>query len=246
MINLFVDLVLRLNGILFNNLGLTIIFIGVLSRIIFYPFLAQSIRYSNAMRDLKPKLDEAKRIHGKDMRRFSSEQSRIFKEAGVNPASGMALTCLGLIVQLVVFFLLFQSLQKVIASGVDTNFLLWDLAKPDVHKIKGISIALPGGLVLLTALLTFIQSKMALPATTPAQNVEKKSKGQPDLSEAMASSQGTLALVIPLFIIFWGINLASGLTLYWLVSTVFGIIQQYFISGLGGLTPWVEKLPIRK
>jgi len=245
MINLFVDLVLRLNGILFNSLGLTIIFIGVLSRIIFYPFLSQSIRYSNTMRDLKPKLDEAKRIHGKDMRRFSSEQSRIFKEAGVNPASGMALTCLGLIVQLVVFFLLFQSLRRVIASGVDTNFLLWNLAKPDVYKIKGFSIGLPGGMVLLTALLTFVQSKMSLPTTTPAKNVEKKSK-EPDLTEAMASSQGTLTLIIPLFIIFWGINLASGLILYWFVSTVFGIIQQYFISGLGGLKPWVEKLPLRQ
>jgi len=57
MIDLFVQVILNLNSLLFNNLGLTVIVIGLLSRAVFYPFFANSIRYSKAMRDLKPKLD---------------------------------------------------------------------------------------------------------------------------------------------------------------------------------------------
>jgi len=30
----------------------------------------------------------------------------------------------------------------------------------------------------------------------------------------------------------------SGLTLYWTVSNILGMIQQYFITGWGGLADW--------
>jgi YidC/Oxa1 family membrane protein insertase len=246
MINLFVQLLLELNKIFFNNLGITIIFIGVLSRAIFHPFLASSMRYSKAMRDLKPRLDDAKKKHKGNAQMSAAEQSRILREAGVSPMAGLV-GCLGFIIQLVVFFLLFQSLRRVIASGVDTRFLFWNLARPDMFRIQGIPVALPGVLVLITAVLTFIQSKMVLPATSQPTSASKgKSKNEPDFAEAMASSQGTFAYFMPLLIIFWGVALAAGLILYWLVSTVFGIIQQYYINGAGGLKPWLEKIPLVK
>ena len=87
MIDIFVHLLLGVNKILFNNLGLTIIFIGALSRVIFYPFMAHSMRYSQVMRDLKPRLDEAKKKYKGDVRKMSEEQNRIFREVGVNPAA---------------------------------------------------------------------------------------------------------------------------------------------------------------
>jgi len=247
MIDIFVHLLLGVNKILFNNLGLTIIFIGALSRVIFYPFMAHSMRYSQVMRDLKPRLDEAKKKYKGDVRKMSEEQNRIFREVGVNPAAGGAISCLGLIVQFAVFFLLFQSLTKVIASGVETRFLIWDLAKPDSFRIQSIPTSLPGFLVLLTAFLTFIQSKMMMPVVSPQTKINKgKAKKEPDFSETLTASQGTFAYFIPFLIIFWGINLAAGLTIYWLVSTVFGIIQQYYISGVGGLKPWAQKIKLVK
>src|SRR4030066_935535 len=140
MIELFSEVILSLNRVLFGNLGLTILVVGVVSRLIFYPFFAQSIRYTKLMRDLKPKLDEVKKRHGHDMRRHAAEQSRLFKEHGVSPAAG-AVSCLSIIVQLGVFLLLFQSLNRIIASGIETNFLIWDLAKPDAYKISSIPLA---------------------------------------------------------------------------------------------------------
>lgn len=242
MIDIFVQLVLGLNKILFNNLGLTIIVIGVASRAIFHPFLAQNLRYSKAMRELKPRLDEIKRKHGADMRRVASEQSRLFREAGVGPAAG-AVGCLSMLVQLVVFILLFQSLTKVIASGVETDFLFWNLAKPDTFKVAWFPTAVPGLLVLLTAVFSFIQTKMVVPAGSPkTQSSKKGAEQKPDLAEALAASQGQMAYFMPVIIIIWGIKFAAGLILYWLISTLFAIIQQYAVSGAGGLKPWLEKL----
>jgi YidC/Oxa1 family membrane protein insertase len=244
MIDFFVEFLLALNKLLFNNLGLTIIVIGVASRLIFYPFFAQSIRYSKAMRDLKPKLDEVKKKHGRDMRRLAAEQSKLFRDHGVSPAAG-AISCVSIIVQLAVFILLFQSLNRVIASGVETDFLLWDLSQPNAYKIQGIPVALPGALVISTAILSFVQAKMIAPAGTEStlgkkQKIGKENKSSP--ADALSSAQGLMTYYIPLIILFFGTRFPAGLALYWLVSTIFGIIQQYMIAGPGGLKLWLTRL----
>jgi len=226
---------LSLNNIL-GNLGLTIIVISVSSRLIFHPLIISSLRYTKAARELKPKFDQIKKKYGKDMRRVASEQSKLFKEAGVSPAAG-ALGCLSLIIQLGVFFLLFNALLRVVDSGVDTSFLFWSLENPDTFNIPGIPLPLPGILIVLTAVASLIQAKM-LSVTSDKKPSEKK-KG--DLMEALAF-QGQLVYLFPLIILFAGSRVSSGLVLYWLSVTFFGIIQQYQAVGLGGLKPWVQRI----
>lgn len=226
---------MSLNNIL-GNLGLTIIVISVSSRLIFHPLIISSLRYTKAARELKPKFDQIKKKYGKDMRRVASEQSKLFKEAGVSPAAG-ALGCLSLIIQLGVFFLLFNALLRVVDSGVDTSFLFWSLENPDTFNIPGIPLPLPGILIVLTAVASLIQAKM-LSVTSDKKPSEKK-KG--DLMEALAF-QGQLVYLFPLIILFAGSRVSSGLVLYWLSVTFFGIIQQYQAVGLGGLKPWVQRI----
>ena len=248
MIELFSQGILSLNSVLFGNLGLTILVVGVVSRLIFYPFFAQSIRYTKLMRDLKPKLDEVKKKHGHDMRKHAQEQSRLFKEHGVSPSAG-ALSCLSIIVQLGVFILLFQSLSRIIASGIDTNFLLWDLAKPDAYRIGSIPFAIPGILVLATAVLSFAQTKMIQPESSNSpgnKGKNQKKEGKSDFAEALSGTQSQMAYIIPVIILISGTQFAAGLALYWLISTVFGIIQQLMIAGPGGLKSWLVKANLSK
>lgn len=226
---------MSLNNIL-GNLGLTIIVISISSRLIFHPLIISNLRYTKAARELKPRLDQIKKKYGKDMKRVASEQSKLFKAAGVSPAAG-ALGCLSLIIQLGVFFLLFNALLRVIDSGVDTSFLFWGLENPDTFNIPGIPLPVPGILVVLTAVASLIQAKML--ATPSASNQPEKKKG--DLMEALAF-QGQLVYLFPLIILFAGSRFSSGLVLYWLSVTFFGIIQQYQAVGLGGLKPWVQKI----
>lgn len=238
MIDFFVQLILSLNGILFNNLGLTIITIGVLSRLLFHPLILSNLRYTKAARELKPKLDELKRKYGSDMKRLAAEQTKVFKEAGVNPAAG-AIGCVSLLVQLVVFFVLFRALLKIIDSGVDTSFLYLDLGEPDLISLGGLP-SLPGVLVAATALASFVQSKMLMGSSDGGKE-KKRKKGKADLSDIFAF-QGQLVYLFPVIILFTGMRFSSGLVLYWFTSTLFGIIQQHQATGLGGLSPWLQKL----
>jgi len=157
MIDFFVALLTKFNN-LTGNLGVTLIIIGVASRAIFYPVMKSTLRQSQVMRDLKPKLDELKKKHGQDKKRLAEEQAKLYRESGVSPAG-----CLAPILQLVIAIILFQVLTKLLTTGVDTSFFIWDLAKPDTYVVPSLPFKLPGVLVILTALATFVQSKMTLP-----------------------------------------------------------------------------------
>jgi len=235
--NIFVEILVSLTKIFGGNLGLTIIFIGIISRVIFFPLLKSSHKQIKLQRDLKPKLDEIKRKHKNDRRRQFEEQSKVFREAGFNPAVG----CLSAIAQLVVAIILFNSLRGLLNFGLDNHFLFWDLAKPDTFSFNLVPFKLPGVLVVLTALATLIQSRMMLPEPLPVEKLDSKKEvsEKEDLTEALASSQGQFVYFFPVLILFSGTIFSSGLALYWLVSTLVGIVQQYYISGLGGLRSWL-------
>ncbi len=236
--DIFVNLLSSLTKLFGGNLGFTIIFVGVISRIVFYPFLKSSLKQSKVLKELKPKLDAIKKKFPNDRTKQASEQARIYREAGFNPAA----SCISPIIQLVLAIILFNALTKLIHSGIDTNFLWFDLVRPNTFKLEAIPFALPGVLVILTAVATLVQSKMMLPEPIPEEKqdsqVERKEKE--DLSTALASSQGQLVYLLPLIILWSGTRFPAGLALYWLVSTLVGIYQQYTITGLGGIHSWVR------
>jgi YidC/Oxa1 family membrane protein insertase len=39
-----------------------------------------------------------------------------------------------------------------------------------------------------------------------------------------------------------GFSFPSGLILYWFIFSLATMLQQYFVSGWGGLEPWLRKL----
>lgn len=235
---IFVNLLLALTKLFGGNLGITIIFIGIVSRIIFYPFMRNSLNQAKVLRELKPKLDAIKKKYPNDRSRQAQEQAKVYREAGFNPAA----SCLSPIIQLVVAILLFNALTRLIHTGVDTTFLWFDLAAPNAYPIEGFPIALPGILVILTAIATLAQSKMLLPEPVITEKSDSKEevKEKEDLSEALAKSQGQLVYLLPLIILWSGTHFPAGLALYWLVSTLVGVYQQYRISGLGGLNSWLK------
>lgn len=244
MIDFAVNIVLILYNLLFHNLGLTIIVIGILSRVVVWPLTQANLRYTKKMQEVKPQLDELKRIHGSDRKRHSEEQMKLFKEVGINPAAG----CLPLIVQIAVLLFIYQIVNHLIHQGLNANFLWLNLGRPDAFKVSGVPFALPGALVLLTAVATLLQTKMMLP--TPIKiNKEDKPKEKEekeDLAGSMANVQGQMLFLSPLLIAYVGTSFPAGLALYWLVTTVLAIVQQYLVGGWGGLNSWLKKLKLVK
>jgi len=58
--------------------------------------------------------------------------------------------------------------------------------------------------------------------------------------------QQQMLYMMPIMTAVVSINFQSGLVLYWVISTLFSIVQQYYFSGLGGIKPFLLKLRIIK
>ena len=226
----FYQFVLFLNSLLFNNFGLTVIALGILSRLIFFPLFSSQIKQAKKWEQLKPKLDDLQNKHKNDKQRLAMEQAKLMKEAGVNPAAG----CFPLILQILIINLLYGAFFRFIKEGLNTKFLFWDLAKPDVFKLNlGQKLfLLPGILVILAAITQFAQAKMMMSRKKekPGEQKNQEKKEGEDIAESFAQSQEMMVWMFPLMFLFLGTKWASGLALYWTVATVMAIGQQWFLN----------------
>jgi YidC/Oxa1 family membrane protein insertase len=237
-------------------LGFAIILSTVLLRLVLYPFTVAQIKTSKKMTDIQPHMNRLKEKHKGDPKRLQQEQMALFKEHGVNPAAG----CLPSLIQIVILlFGFYPAIQKIIAlkpqetmsiinktvyfdflklnHAWDTSFFGLALGKTpaDLIKTAGFLIIL---IPIITGILTFIQTKMMMPATKPNEVSVKPKNDQPDFSQALQSQMLYMSPVI-IGIVSW--KFAIGLSLYWNTYSIFGIIQQYQIQGLGGLASWLKR-----
>jgi len=183
------------------NYGFVIIIFALLMKLAFFPLTRNTIIASKKMQELKPKLDTLQKIYANDPQKLQREMMELYRKYKVNPFSG----CLTLLIQLPIFFALYQILTYSI-SLKGAPFILWikDLSDKDPYYI----------LPILMGVTSIILSKIQQTA------VDTQSK--------------MLMYLMPLIMIFIFISLPSGIVLYWFVFNVFGIFEALFIKGLEG------------
>ncbi len=192
------------------------------------------------MQDLKPELDRLKAKHT-DKAALQQAQVALYKERGINPAAG----CLPQIFQIIILISLYQVfiyfLKQSSVGGVvvNPNFIYLDLTKPDRTYI----MSLLAGLSQLVFSL-MMQSGIESHVQNPKKKDDKKK--EEDSLEMASSMQQQMIYMMPAMTVIISLNFQSGLVLYWVVSTLFSLIQQYFFSGWGGLIPVLKKLRILK
>ena len=224
-----------------------------------YPLTTAQINTSQEMIKLQPLMNKLKEKYKKDPKRLQQEQMALFKEHGVNPTAG----CLPSIIQIVILvFGFYPAILKIVdLKPKETISMINHIAYFDFLKLNhiwdtnffGIPLgATPAGLMksmaivailipVITAVLQFIQTKMMMPEASAQKEIKPKSDA-PDFSQVF---QKQMLYMMPLIIGFVSFQFAIGLSLYWNTFTVFGIIQQYKVQGLGGLSNWVKHLKVQ-
>jgi len=236
-----------------SALGFSIVLLTIVIRLILSPLMHQSLRQQKKMQQLTPHINKLKEKHKNDAKRLQVEQMALFKEHGVNPAAG----CLIMLVQIPILIGLYRVLilavnskslhdinSRLYFSGLklhnvwDTNFFGVALAhapKELWHQL-GVGVVL---LAILTAALQLAQSRMMMPTKEEMPKPVKKSNDQPDFATTFQTQS---MYMMPLMVGFLSFIYPFGLSLYWNTLTIFGIIQQYIISGWGGLADWLPFL----
>jgi membrane protein insertase Oxa1/YidC/SpoIIIJ len=85
-----------------------------------------------------------------------------------------------------------------------------------------------------------MQSGVEAHVENPKKVADKKK--EEDSLEMAQTMQQQMLYMMPLMTVVISVNFQSGLILYWIVSTVFSIVQQYYFSGWGGVKPFLIKL----
>lgn len=244
-------------------LGFAIIILTILIRLLLYPLTASYLRASKKMQAIAPHVSRLKEKHKGDSMRIQQETMKLYKEHGVNPAAG----CLPSIAQIPIIWALYTVLQKIVmlkpqevVSGVNKLILSLDgikLTHPwdpyffgiplgknpsDVVSIMPLILLIP----VVTGALQLIQSKMIITAPDNPKQDAIKQKGKDEkksTEEDFSKAFQTQSLYIfPIMIGFFSYSFPIGLSLYWNTQTIFAILQQYQVQGLGGLTQWRDKL----
>lgn len=235
-----------------HNFGLAIILFTVVIRILMLPLLKKQLHNARAMRELQPELKRIKKESKGDRQRESMLVMELYKERGVSPFSSFGI----LLVQLPILFGLFAGLQKVIQDPyqiVSFSYpfiqnLSWmkelaaDITKLDMTLFGFIDLkrsALgPQGtywpamfIVIASAVTQYYQSKQLMPDDKNARKLRHilraTSKGEEaDQAEVNAAVGRSTKYFIPVLIFFFTVNIASAISLYWLVSGLVAMLQQ--------------------
>jgi YidC/Oxa1 family membrane protein insertase len=223
--------------------GLAIILFTILIKVITWPLNASQVKGAQAMQELQNDKDwqEIQKKYAKDKEKLAQEQMRVYKEKGINPFA----SCLPTLVQFPIIIGLYQSITHALSATpfdmlklaraiypfqnveniipLNSKFLWMDLGRPESIQILG--FALPT-LAIIVAITTYIQSKLTMPTST-----------NPNDQSAQMSSM--MSIYMPLLLGWFALNFASGISVYFIVSNLLGIVQ-YAATGRAN---WSNLLP---
>jgi YidC/Oxa1 family membrane protein insertase len=200
------------------SFGIAIILFTVIVRLILFPLSVTSLRSSRRMQLLSPHLKEMQRQHKGDRQAMAQAQMELYKEHGVNPLMG----CLPQLAQLPILFALYWAIIGVTNSdemlaSLEMAFLwISNLAEPDVWLPPGVDLPfkLPGILALTAGATQWVVQRMMMNRMTT------------DPQQQMIQN---VMQFMPIMIVFFAMQFPAGLALYWVVSNIFSIGQQWVI-----------------
>lgn len=201
--------------------GLAIIVFTVIVRTAILPVTIRSVRSMKSMQDIQPKIAELKKKHGKDKVRLQEETMLLYRTYGVNPVAG----CLPMLLQLPIFLGVYGAISGLSRSdsGPWHGSFLWldSLKSPDPLHI----------LPILAGVFQLVQNQMS------------RTAGQGKATDPQQAMMNTMMNIFPLFSVLFGWSFISGAVLYWVAQGVYGIVQQWFMTGWGRLNDWIPNLP---
>ena len=204
-----------------GNFGVAIICLTFIVRLVMYPIAQKQFQSFAAMRKVQPKMKAIQERYKDDKPRQQQEILKLYQTEKINPAAG----CLPILLQIPIFY----ALYKVLMVAVEMRhqpFYLWikDLSAPDPMtpvNLFGILDFTPpyflaiGVLPILLGVTMWMQFKL-----NPAQ---------------LDPTQQQIFAILPWVMVVVMAPFAAGLQLYWVVSNILTIAQQWWLYRRFGL-----------
>lgn len=207
-----------------GDTGLAIIVLTVLMRIVLYPVFTASIRTQMGMQAMQGELDSLKDKHGDNKEALAREQLALFKKYKVNPLAAFG----ALFIQLAVIIALYVALFREGFPAINTDLLYSFVAAPAAVSTNFFGlIDLLSPHHTLLALVVGATQYVAIWLTmrrTPTPNHKDPAK-----AAAMRMQQQLMLYFMPVVMALTSYYFAAAVGLYFTVSNLFSIGQEWFI-----------------
>jgi len=205
----------RLTG----NYGMAILLLTIVVRIAMHPLTRKQQLQGYRMQLLQPDLKKIQVKHKDNKQKLTEEQMKLWRKHNVSPVG-----CLGpMILQLPIFLALWFTLTYAIELR-KAPFIWWinDLSRPDrimelpfrlfnIHSIR---------LLPILSMVSMFLMKPPTPKPDPSD--------QAAVEQARQSKMTMYLMGVMMGVMFY--NMASGLMLYWVASSVFGYLEILYIK----------------
>ncbi|MBI2514963.1 membrane protein insertase YidC [Candidatus Wolfebacteria bacterium] len=201
----------------FGDLGVAIILFTIFIRLLLLPVFYKSAKDQTLLQRLAPEIKKIQEAHGKNYEARGRALMNLYKEHRVNPLSGFLMMIFQVAIMIALYRVFLRGFSPETLSSLydflprpanlsHTFLNLVDLNEKNIF------------LVLATALAQYFQGKLSLTNTPTADS----SPG------AMIAKQ--MVYLGPLLTIFIFYLFPAAITLHWLTTTMFSVIQQMIIN----------------
>ena len=198
-----------------SNYAIIIMLMTIFIRLILSFFTYKSYLSSAKMRVLKPELDELRAKIGDDQQKFSMEQMKLYRSAGVNPLGG----CLPMVFQLPILLSMYYMFPSFIEFRQQKFLWATDLSTYDSIFNFGFSIPFYGDHV---SLFTLLMTASSLFLAVYNRNMTPQDPNNPMMKY--------MPYVFPVILMGVFNKMAAALTFYYTFSNLLSIAQQFIIQ----------------
>jgi len=197
--------------------------------------MVQTIRSQKILADLQPKIQEVQQKYRDDREKQARAMMELYQKEKINPFGGI----FSLLIQLPILIALYQVFWRGLRPEEMSSLYSF---VPNPGAIDPFFLGLinlsQASLVLafLAGIAQFVQSKMMTPGRSP----HKSGGGQDQVSQFSDMLQKQMLYFFPALTVFILWRLPAAIGLYWIVTSLFSIFQQYLISK----KPSREKPPV--
>jgi len=200
-----------------NSVGWAIILLTAIVRALLLIPTAKSLKSQAKMQALGPKIEEMKEKYKDDKQAQAKATMDLYKKEGVSPFS----SCLPLLIQMMILVVLYKVFMVGLTTSRFGDLLYAFVPHPGTVNTMflGIDLALKDKLYILPGIAGILQFIAAW---------QMRPKGQvKDSMQQMLSKQ--MLFIFPIFTVIIASRLPAALPLYWIVTTIFSVAQQYFV-----------------
>lgn len=194
------------NTLPYKDFGIAVIILTLVIRFILLPSSLHSLRSQKALSALQPEMKKLQDKHKDNKEKQAKAMFDLYKERKISPFGGI----LSIFIQIPILLGLYKVFLNGFQDGFNYLFLgVVDLSAPNFY------------MALIAGISQFFSSKLMFSMKTI--NIEGKGK------EFQQIFQKQIIYFLPLFTFFILLKLPSVLALYFLISNIFTVFQQYII-----------------